>query len=139
MTAAQVLAAILAIFPFMSGNNRACIVSHRDRIEHQLAETTAAGVPIEIMAAVAFVETHMGCDRNEGGNWGAPIDRFHRHTAGTHMDAAQSLLTGHERCGDWDGAVMRFRSGMCRTQQPYAVRYVRMVNNLAQRIRDQAH
>jgi hypothetical protein len=134
MTPVQVLAAILAIFPFMSGNNRACIEDRRVRIEQQLAETTAAGVPIEIMAAVGFMETHLGCDRGEGGGWGAPIDRLHRHTPGTHMDAAQSLVTGYRECGTWDGAVMRFRSGMCRTQQPYAVRYVRLVNALARRI-----
>lgn len=134
MNPEQVLAAILAIFLHMSGNNRACIEGNRGRIVQQLTETTAAGVPTEIMAAVAFVETHLGCDRGEGGNWGAPIDRLHRHTAGTHMDAAQSLLTGRRECGTWDGAIMRFRSGLCRTQQPYAVRYVRMVNQLVRRI-----
>jgi len=134
MTPEQVLVAILAIFPHMSGNNRACVESRRDRIVQQLTETTAAGVPAPLMASVAFMETHLGCDRHEGGNWGAPIDRNHRHTAGTHMDAAQALLTGLQRCGTWDGAVMRFRSGMCRTQQAYAVRYVRIVNALVRRI-----
>jgi hypothetical protein len=136
MTPEQVLAAILTIFPHMSGNNRACVEARRDRIVQQLTETTAAGVPAPLMASVAFMETHLGCDRNEGGNWGAPIDRLHRHTAGTHLDAARALLTGVHRCGTWDGAVMRFRSGMCRTQQPYAVRYVRLVNQLVRRIEE---
>lgn len=134
MTPAQVLAAILSIFPHMSGNNRACIEERRDRIVQQLTETAAAGVPAPLMAAVAFMETHLGCDPHEGGNWGAPISRTHRHTAGTHLTAAHVLVVGLARCGTWDGAVSRFRSGLCRTQQPYVLRYVRGVNALVRRI-----
>jgi hypothetical protein len=134
MNPAQVLAAILAIFPFMSGNNRACIQSRQARIVEQLTETTAAGVPPEIMASVAFVETHLGCDRNEGGNWGAPIDPAHRHTAGTHVHAARALLTGRERCGSWDGAIVRFRTGLCAARTPVGRRYLANVTRLAQRI-----
>ena len=130
----QVLAAILTLFPHMSGNNRPCIERRHERIVQQLRETTAAGVPAPLMASVAFIETHLGCDRHEGGNWGAPIDRRHRHTAGDHMDAAQALLTGLQRCGTWDGAVSRFRSGLCRTRRTYVLRYVHNVNALVRRI-----
>lgn len=138
MTPEQVLAAILAIFPHMSGNNRACIVQRHDRIVQQLAETTAAGVPVELMASVAFKETHLGCDRHEGGNWGAPVDRNHRHTAGDHMDAAQSLLTGRERCRNWRGSVMRFRTGLCNPRGVVGRRYLHGVENLMDRIRSRA-
>lgn len=134
MTPAQVLAAILSIFPHMSGNNRACIEERHDRIVQQLTETVAVGVPAPLMAAVAFMETHLGCDLHEGGNWGAPINREHRHTAGTHLNAAHVLMVGLARCGTWDGSVSRFRSGLCRTQRPYVVRYVRGVNALVRRI-----
>ena len=133
MNPEQVLAAILTIFPYMSGNNRACIESRRDRIVQQLTETTAAGVPTEIMASVAFMETHLGCDRNEGGGWGAPIDAAHRHTAGTHMNAASVLVRGLERCGSWDGSIRRFRTGLCQPT-PVGTAYLRRVNQLVRRI-----
>lgn len=133
MNPIHVVAAILSIFPYMSGNNRACVESRRERIEEQLTETADAGVPAEIMAAVGFVETHLGCDRNEGGGWGAPIDMQHRHTAGTHMHAARVLLRGLERCGSWDGSIRRFRTGLC---QPTRVgtAYLGRVNHLIRRI-----
>lgn len=119
MSPETILAAILAIFPHMSGNNRQCIIDHQVRIAEQLREVSqpvAPGAPVppvELTAAVAFAETHLGCDLNEGGNWGAPIDRNHRHTAGTHMSAVRVLSRGFTRCGSWDGAVMRFRTGLC--------------------------
>jgi hypothetical protein len=66
------------------------------------------------MVAVAFSETHLGCDYGEGGGWGAPVDRHHRHTAGTHLHAAAVLARGMEVCrGDELGAVRRFRTGLC--------------------------
>lgn len=115
MTSALILSAILALFPHMSGNNRACIEQNRAHIAAQLDETHAAypDVPLEVMAAVAFAETHLGCDAGEGGNWGAPISRDRRHTAGTHLHAAGALHRSLAVCGTVDGAIQRFRTGLC--------------------------
>lgn len=115
MTAAAILTAILAIFPYMSGNNRACIIEHRARIEAQLDEafTRYPDVPREVLAAVAFSETHLGCDAGEGGNWGSPISRHARHTPGNHMHAAGALHQSLLVCRQLDGAIMRFRVGLC--------------------------
>lgn len=133
MNPEHVVAAILSLFPYMSGNNRACVEHRRSEIAAQLTETADAGVPSEIMAAVAFVETHLGCDRGEGGGWGAPINGQHRHTAGTHMHAARVLIRGLERCGDWDGSIRRFRTGLCHPTT-VGTSYLRRVNRLIRRI-----
>jgi hypothetical protein len=120
MTPETILAAILAIFPHMSGHNRRCIVENHARIVQQLHEASqphepgAPVPPLELTAAVAFAETHLGCDANEGGNWGAPISRMRRHTAGTHLHAVRVLANSYLVCGrNWDRAVMRFRTGLC--------------------------
>jgi hypothetical protein len=100
----------------MSGNNRACIEDRHDAIARQVDETARAYPTVrpEVLVAVAFSETHLGCDRGEGGGWGAPVDRHHRHTAGTHLHAAAVLARGMEVCrGDELGAVRRFRTGLC--------------------------
>ena len=131
MSPESILIAILAIFPHMSGNNRRCIANQQERIAAQLREVSepiAPGAPVpptELTAAVAFLETHLGCDINEGGNWGAPIDRNHRHTAGTHMSAVRVLSRGYQRCGSWDGAVLRFRTGLCNPARQGATPEVR--------------
>lgn len=123
MTPKLILAALLAIFPHMSHGNRQCIIDHQPRLEVQLQEVSqpiepgAPVPPTEVTATVAFLETHLGCDHGEGGNWGAPIDRNHRHTAGTHMDAVTSLVHGYQECGTWEGAVFRFRTGVCNPAQ----------------------
>jgi len=111
------VAAILSLFPVMSGNSRACIEAGRARIAQQIEETARAypRVRPEVLVAVAFAETHLGCDRGEGGGWGAPVDRAHRHTAGTHLHAAAVLARGMIVCGgDELSAVRRFRTGLCR-------------------------
>jgi hypothetical protein len=119
MTPETIIIALLAIFPSMSGNNRACIETHRDQIIqrlHEASQPIEPGAPVpptELTAAVAFAETHLGCDAGEGGNWGAPIDMQHRHTAGTHISAVRVLVTGFRVCGSWDASVMRFRTGLC--------------------------
>lgn len=144
-----ILAAILAIFPHMSHNNRQCIERQQARIIQQLSEVSQPisdslpAPPVELTAAVAFLETHLGCDINEGGNWGAPIDPQHRHTAGTHMHAVQALSRGYMRCGSWEGAVLRFHTGFCdpmhqtrsRAVQQRGVLYLRTVNSIVNRIR----
>lgn len=110
------VAAVLALYPVMSGANRRCIEARRDRIAAQVEETARAypRVRPSVLVAVAFSETHLGCDYGEGGGWGAPVDRHHRHTAGTHLHAAAVLARGMEVCrGDELGAVRRFRTGLC--------------------------
>lgn len=143
-----ILAIILELFPHMSGNNRQCIENHQDRILQQVHEATDApliegvpSIPPEVLMVVGFVETHLGCDAGEGGNWGAPIDAEHRHTAGTHMHAAYSLARGYQRCGSWDGAIMRFRTGLCNPRHSpnpevttIGLRYLRLVHHIIRRI-----
>ena len=133
MTPTSIILALLAIFPHMSGNNRQRIIERQSRIAQQLQEVSepiepgAPVPPVELTAAVAFAETHLGCDLNEGGNWGAPIDRNHRHTAGTHLSAVRVLSRGFTQCGSWDGAILRFRTGLCNPARHGATPQVRMV------------
>lgn len=134
MNPEQILLALLTAFPYMNGSNRECIETRRPVIARQLHETSTLGVPPDLMASVAFAETHLGCDVGEGGNWGAPIDARHRHTAGTHMSAARVLARGYERCGSWDGAVLYFRTGLCRSDVPTGRLYLRGVTAVRNRI-----
>ena len=139
------VAAVLALFPAMSGRNRQCIEDRHDAIARQVDETARAypSVRPEIMVAVAFSETHLGCDAGEGGGWGAPIDRHHRHTAGTHLHAAAVLARSMVVCaGDELSAVRRFRTGLCNPIQTSSSplvgrvgeRYGRRVLALAERL-----
>jgi hypothetical protein len=64
------------------------------------------------------LETHLGCDRASGGNWGAPISPNRRATAGTHMHAGRALATSYRVCtvngqNSWRRAISRFRCGRC--------------------------
>ena len=116
MSGWALVAAVLSLYPVMSGANRACIEDRHERIAAQVEETARAHprVRASVLVAVAFSETHLGCDYGEGGGWGAPVDRAHRHTAGTHLHAAAVLARGMEVCaGDELGAVRRFRTGLC--------------------------
>lgn len=116
MSGWALVAAVLSLFPVMSGRNRACIEDRHERIAQQVEETARAypRVRASVLVAVAFSETHLGCDYGEGGGWGAPVDRQHRHTAGTHLHAAAVLARSLEVChGDELGAVRRFRTGLC--------------------------
>jgi len=135
MTIAQLLlTALLHMFPFMSGNNRACIVRNFDAIA-QVAEDAESenGVPAAVILSVGFLETHLGCDINEGGNWGAPISPTRRHVAGTPRQAVVALQHGFERCHSWVGAISRFRSGRC--QIPVSMsRYPRTAVRIMTRI-----
>ena len=145
MFGTALVTAVLALFPLMSGRNRGCIEAGRARIAQQIDETARAypRVRPEVLVAVAFSETHLGCDAGEGGGWGAPVDRQHRHTAGTHLHAAAVLARGMEVCrGDELSAVRRFRTGLCdpMRQSTSAVvgrvgeRYGRRVIRLAERL-----
>lgn len=128
------LSAILSIFPHMSGNNRACIERNFDDIA-MVAEAAERdmGVPPAVILAVGFLETHLGCDQGEGGNWGAPISRTRRHTAGTPAQAALALSHGYQVCHTWVGAISRFRSGQCRIPARMA-NYPRNAINLINRM-----
>lgn len=139
MTIAQLLlAALLHLFPHMSGNNRACIVRNFDHIA-QVADDAERnlGVPAAVMLTVGFIETHNGCDRGEGGNWGAPISPLRRHVAGAPRQAGVALQHGFERCGSWIGSISRFRSGRCRIPASMAS-YPRTAIRLMTRISNNA-
>lgn len=136
ITAAEVLTAILTLFPHMSGNNRQCIIEHRPQIEQVLvqAQQEFPEMPTELMASIGLMETHLGCDRGEGGNWGAPISSTQRHVAGTPMHAVRALWRSYQVCHTWDGAARRFRTGLCRPTQ-VGTRYSTMAMNLSNRIK----
>lgn len=147
MTADLIVAAILAIFPHMSGNNRRCIENNRRQIAANLAETHRAfpALPMEVMASVAFLETHLGCDAGEGGNWGAPVSARRRHVAGTPMQAARIMAQGIQQCRSMEGAIRRFRTGFCNPRRQtrrqdihliadrYLVKVFRLVEQIHQR------
>jgi hypothetical protein len=126
------LTALLATFTHMPA--RHCIERRFDEI------TTAAGdasdrfgVPPALLLSVGFHETWLGCHGER--DWGAPVDRRHRHTAGTPADAAASLAIGLRVCGTWNGAITRFRSGLCSVPPGDPRRdYVRSVLRLQRRV-----
>jgi hypothetical protein len=110
----RLLAALLAILPRVPQPQRGRIERQHDRIvEMATASAEAYEVPVGILLVTAFLETHLGVDNGEGGGWGAPINRAHRHTAGTSDHAARALARSHEVCHDWFHAITRFRSGQC--------------------------
>jgi hypothetical protein len=92
------------------------------------------GVPAGVILVVGTLETHCGCDRNEGGNWGAPIDSRHRHIAGTSDTAARILEHSLDACGTWMRAIGRFRSGLCNPWNPVHQQYVARAVRLIQRV-----
>ena len=110
---ALLIAALLTIVPHFP--LRAAVISHQADLAAQADHAAAShGIPVAILVAVGFCETHLGLDRGEGGNWGAPIDRLHRRTPGTAENAAGALLNSYNRCGHtWRGGVSGFRSGLC--------------------------
>jgi len=96
----------------------ACMERRAPRIAVQAAEGEATyGVPAALLLVIGFAETHLGCDHGEGGGWGAPVDPTHRHTAGTHLHAARALASSYRACGNWYGAIVRFRTGLCTTRR----------------------
>lgn len=136
MTSTAILTAILALFPYMSGDSRQCIIDRRAEIEAQLDEAADLypDVPRELLASIAFVETHFGCDRGVGGNWGAPISPRQRHLAGTHLHAARALSSGLQACRSVPGAIMRFRLGFCNPDRQSRVESVRVTSHRYRRV-----
>lgn len=122
MTAAQALAALLAVLPARRPY-RACLTARAPRV---IADADAAsrehGVPVALLLSVGYAESHLGCARGSGGCWGAPVSRLHRHTAGRASHAASALALGHRRCGTWAGALGHFRCGRCVCEGSYVAR-----------------
>jgi hypothetical protein len=136
ITAADIVTAILSLYPYMSHNNRQCIIEHRTQIEQNLiaSQTNYPEMPMEMIATIGFMETHLGCDYGEGGNWGAPISPTQRHVAGTPIQAATALWHGYERCHTWEGAARRFRTGLC-SPTPVGSSYSRRAMYIVNRLR----
>ena len=142
---AQALFAVLfTIFPHMPLSHRRCLRSHEVDVTGaaaQAAETT--GVPVAVILAVGFLESHLGCDPASGGSWGSPINRGHRLVAGSPLRAAEDLATSFRVCRkvSWEAAVSRFRCGLCRCRLPmvqngYTPAYTMQ---LVRRMETQAH
>jgi hypothetical protein len=133
------LNALLGSFRLVPARTRQRIEARRDHIEDRAYQSEVQhGVPMGVILPVAWVESHVGTDDGEGGNWGAPISPARRHTAGTPMHAARALAWSYRVCGyDWQRAVARFHSGLC---QPHAARhqeYVRTVTRLVRAVYSQ--
>jgi hypothetical protein len=132
--ASELLLAVLLKFP--STPARQCLIERRDRIELAITESIRRYPLIspEVLVAVGFSETHLGCDANEGGNWGAPMSATQRHIPGTPMQAAKILYRSYETCGsDWESAARRFRTGDCRPSK-IGSRYAASVIRLSQQL-----
>ncbi len=127
--------AILIRFPH--GPAHHCLVERQQEIATIIDNSIAAFPQINpaVLVSVGFLETHLGCDRGEGGGWGAPVNRHHRHTAGTPQQAALILWRSFEACGSWDGAARRFRTGSCgrtRIGSAYSQQAIRISHQLEQ-------
>lgn len=130
----ELVLALITLFPHSP--SRDCLIARR----HQIASVLEASqerfpeMPPELVLAVGFMETHNGCDRNEGGNWGAPISNQQRHVAGRPIQAAASLWTSYQRCNhSWEAATRRFRTGLC-SPSVVGTPYSRTATRLASRI-----
>lgn len=132
MTPAAILAALLALYPRSPAID--CLHARRTALVAALTEAHRAhpDVPLGLLAAVGWHESHLGCARASGGCWGSPRDASHRHTAGTPTDAARDLSTALRACGTTAGAIARFRGGSCRPGRHTA--YVARVAALAARL-----
>lgn len=104
----------LSILPPIPQPMRSCVVRRNDEIV-QMAQAgyEVHQVPVTLLLMVGFLESHWGCHPRSGGCWGAPIDPQHRLTAGTSNHAARALATSYRVCGTWEGAMNRFRCGLC--------------------------
>jgi hypothetical protein len=94
------------------------------------AAVAATGVPVRLLLAVGYAESHLGCAPRSGGCWGAPASRTARHTAGRASHAASALALGHRRCGTWRGALGHFRCGQCVCAGSYVARVSRLAGGV---------
>lgn len=130
MTAAHALAALLAVLP-LRRPYAACLAARTERVIADAdAASRAHGVPVALLLAVGYAESHLGCARGSGGCWGAPASRTARHAPGRASHAASALALGHRRCGTWMGALAHFRGGRCVGHAGYVAR----VGGLWQRV-----
>ena len=122
MTAAAVLAAILALYPHTPV--RACLRARAETITTRAdAAALEHGVPVELLMAVGFLESRFGCDPASGGSWGSPVDRRHRGIAGGPGHTARDLATSLRVCVGPLAAVSRFRCGLCTCRPGVLVGY----------------
>lgn len=123
-----VFVTLVAMLPYV--NHAACVRTRAAAIETAAARGEGRGVPPSVLLVVGLLESHWGCHPASGGCWGAPRDAHHRSLAGTPDHAARALARSYAVCGDWRGAVSRFRSGLCRARQPAHRAYVRRAASL---------
>lgn len=122
MTAAEALALLLALLPARRPY-AACLAARTARVTADAdAASREHGVPVRLLLAVGYAESHLGCAPRSGGCWGAPVSRTALHTAGRASHAASALALGHRRCGTWTGAVAHFRCGRCVCAGSYVAR-----------------
>ncbi len=122
MTAAQALVALLAALT-LRRPYAGCLDARRAQVVADAdAAARAHGVPVALLLAVGYAESHLGCARGSGGCWGAPASRLHRHAPGRASHAASALALGHRRCGTWTGALAHFRGGLCTGHAGYVAR-----------------
>ena len=113
MNAHMLLAVLLALLPVPAARRR-CIVERRATIESQAdAASRTYSVPVEVLLAVGYLETHLSCAPGSGGGWGAPIAPTRRGVAGGAIHSASALAWGYRACGDMLGAVSHYRCGRC--------------------------
>ena len=131
-TPEQSYTAIMHIYPHVL--RRQCLIARRDHIVSNIAASQQVhNVPPAVITAIGFAETHLGCDHGEGGGWGAPISPTRRHIAGTPLHAARALATSYRVCGNWNGAVRRFRTGLChstRVGDQYMNNVIHLINRI---------
>lgn len=110
----RLLVALLSLYR-PPADVRARIVARQDQIAAQAAAVSeATGVPSGLILVAGLFERKLGADRGSGGNWGAPVSRFRRHTAGTPLHAARAMAWSFRVCGgSWLRASHRFRCGRC--------------------------
>lgn len=112
--AAGLLASLLSLYHHGVRIER--IRNHQSWVVSHLVEAIDAHpeVPPALLMSVGFLETGLGFDSGEGGCWGSPIDRRHRHTTGGPIAAARDLAHSYVICGgDWMPALHRYRVGLC--------------------------
>lgn len=109
MTPAFLLDAILVLMP--TSPAATCLRQHRREIAREVQGAVARypSVAPELLVAVGFRETHLGCVRGIG--WGAPMRRRDRGHPG--RAAARSLSRGLALCESRIGALRFFRTGRC--------------------------
>jgi hypothetical protein len=112
--ARALVAMLLTMFPyFHTRAQRERFVRRQEEIAAQAASAAQEfSVPVALVLATAFKETHCGTDARDP-DWGAPIDRRHPWIAGGPRQHASALAFGRRSCPTWLGAVHHYRIGVC--------------------------